>query len=111
MYFVTGPTEQKAKNLQGNSHCVLTTGCNTIGEGLDVVVEGDAIRVTDEATLRRVAEAFAAKYDEPFRFEVRGDGFESGGGVALVFEIKPVKALGFGKGETYSQTRWRFRGT
>jgi hypothetical protein len=30
------------------------------------------------------------------------------GGAALVFEVRPVKVLGFGKGETYSQTRWRF---
>lgn len=29
------------------------------------------------------------------------------GGGALVFEVAPVSAFGFGKG-TYSQTRWRF---
>jgi hypothetical protein len=28
--------------------------------------------------------------------------------VALVFEVNPAKALGFRKGEPYSQTRWRF---
>jgi len=31
-----------------NSHCILTTGCNAFGEGLDVVVEGDARHVTGD---------------------------------------------------------------
>jgi hypothetical protein len=107
-YFATGPTERKAKNLEVNRHCTLTTGRNELDEGLDLVVEGDAVRVTDHAKLQHVADAFSAKYPDPFRFKVQGDGFQSDGGTALVFEIKPAKVLGFGKGETYSQTRWRF---
>lgn len=39
-----------------NSHCVITTGCNALNEGLDLVVEGEAARVSDEARLQRVAE-------------------------------------------------------
>src|SRR5205085_8024657 len=58
LYFFTGPTEQKARNLAANPRCALLTGCNTI-DGLDVVVEGEAVRVRDEATLRRVADAVA----------------------------------------------------
>jgi nitroimidazol reductase NimA-like FMN-containing flavoprotein (pyridoxamine 5'-phosphate oxidase superfamily) len=107
-YFVTGPAERKAKNLEKNQNCVLTTGCDKLGEGLDIVVEGRAARVTDRAKLQHVADAFTAKYPEPFHFKVRDDGFDSDGEKALVFEIKPTKVLGFGKGETYSQTRWRF---
>ena len=42
MHFSTGETEQKAMNLRDNRHVVLTTGCNTWTEGLDVVIEGDA---------------------------------------------------------------------
>jgi hypothetical protein len=34
---------------------VLTTGCNRWNEGLDVVVEGEAVRVTDEEMLKRLA--------------------------------------------------------
>ena len=30
------------------------------------------------------------------------------GGEALVFEVRPTLAFGFGKGEQFSQTRWRF---
>src|SRR5215217_7167056 len=36
LYFCTGPDERKAKNLAENSRCVITTGSNTLSEGLDV---------------------------------------------------------------------------
>jgi hypothetical protein len=109
LYFCTGPTEQKARNLETNAQCVLTTGCNAMGEGLDVVVEGDAIRVVDEPILQRVADAFGSKYEEPFNFTIRDFAFANdGGGKALVFEVRPVTAFGFGRGNTFSQTRWVF---
>jgi hypothetical protein len=54
MYFTTGPEERKARNLAGNPHCVLTTGSNALNEGLDLVVEGAAVRVTDDAVLRQL---------------------------------------------------------
>ena len=60
--FCTGPTEQKAKNLQTNSHCILTTGRNSLDEGLDVVVEGDAAAVTDRARRVAIAQAYEEKY-------------------------------------------------
>jgi hypothetical protein len=107
LYFSTGPTERKARNLEGNLHCVVTTGRNVL-EGLDVVLEGEAIAVHDEARLQRVADAFASKYDEPFHFTVHDGAFASGGGKALVFEVEPIKAFGFAKGDVFSQTRWRF---
>src|ERR1700730_12075295 len=46
MYFCTGPDERKAKNLQQNPHCILTTGQNAL-DGLDVVVEGHASEVEE----------------------------------------------------------------
>jgi len=109
LYFGTGPAERKVKNLQTNTRCVLTTGCNAMGEALDLVVEGDAVRVTDEPAIRRVAEAFASKYDEPFVFTA-GDGVLLGeGGEVVVFEVRPTTAFGFARGETFSHTRWRFQ--
>jgi hypothetical protein len=105
-WFVTGATERKALNLDGNPLCVLTTGCNDLNEGLDVVVEGEAIRVTDKAALMRVAAAFSAKYPKPFQFTI-GD-FDGGGGEALVFRIKASKVLGFRHLPDSSQTRWLF---
>ena len=44
LHFTTGRTERKAKNLAENARCVITTGTNAF-EGLDVVVEGEAVRV------------------------------------------------------------------
>src|SRR5436309_6372592 len=55
IHFSTGPGEQKALNLQHNSHVILMTGCNRWDEGVDVVVEGDAVEVIDEPTLQRLA--------------------------------------------------------
>ena len=107
-YFSTGASERKAKNLARNAHCVLTTGCNALNEGLDLVVEGDAATVRDEATLQRIADMYAAKYGPDWHFTVRDGAFHGGGGnIALVYEVTPTMAFGFGKG-TFSQTRWRF---
>jgi hypothetical protein len=107
-YVTTGPTERKARNLEHATACVLTTGCNGF-DGLDVVVEAWAIRVTDQPTLVRVRDAYVAKYGEIFRFEVQGDRLHSGdGGDAYAFRLRARTAFGFAKGEPFSQTRWRF---
>src|SRR3954470_13334556 len=42
LYFSTGAQERKGRNLAHSPHCVLTTGNNTISQGLDVVIEGEA---------------------------------------------------------------------
>jgi len=107
LYFCTGEDERKAKNLAHNAHCVLTTGCNALNEGLDLVVEGDAVRVNDEARLQRLADRYAAKYD--WHYSVRDGAFlGDAGNIALVYEVAPTRAFGFGKGTSFSQTRWRF---
>ena len=116
LYFCTGATERKAKNLAENPHCILLTGTNTWDEVLDVVVEGDATIVTDDALLHRVADAYLAKYGEAWRFTVRDGAFFHGEGSvreeqatrAPVYEIVPKTAFGFGRGASFSQTRWRF---
>ena len=109
LYFCTGEDERKAKNLAHNPHCVLTTGCNTLDEGLDLVLEGEAIRVSDEPKLQRLAAAYEAKYGSDWHFSVR-DGTLHGaeGNIALLYEVAPAIAFGFGKGTLFSQTRWRF---
>lgn len=107
LHFCTGASERKAKNLEQNTHCVITTGSNALNEGLDIVVEGDAARVSDDATLRRIAEAYESKYGRDWHFEVRDGAFHNAGNEALVFEVAPTAVFGFGKGE-FSQTRWRF---
>jgi nitroimidazol reductase NimA-like FMN-containing flavoprotein (pyridoxamine 5'-phosphate oxidase superfamily) len=108
IHFSTGPDEQKAVNLRGNPRVTLTTGCNTWDRGLDVVVEGDAVRVTDDDTLERLAAAWTAKWNGQWRYQVRDGAFyHDNGGAALVFAVRPGKVLAFGKGN-FSHTRHRF---
>lgn len=106
LHFTTGPDEQKAVNLDTNPHVVLTTGCNQWDRGLDVVVEGEARRVTDRATLERLSAAWATKWDGSWQFQVADGSFRhEGGGSSLVFAVEPTKILAFGKGGTFSHTR------
>ncbi|MGP3950776.1 pyridoxamine 5'-phosphate oxidase family protein [Streptomyces sp. 7N604] len=108
LHFCTGPAERKAKNLRTNTHCVMTTGCNALREGLDLVAEGNAVNVTDHAALIRLAEAYEAKYGTEWHFDVRDGAFHTeDGGTALVYRVAPATVFGFAKGE-YGQTRWRF---
>jgi hypothetical protein len=107
VHFCTGLGEQKARNLDHRSEVALTTGNNTWARGLDVVVEGTAIRVADRDALQRLADAFEAKYGSAWHFDV-GDGvFGTGEHVAAVFRIEPAKVLAFAK-EPHAQTRYRF---
>jgi len=61
--------------------------------------------MTDEATLRRLADAYASKYGEPFTFTVGGGAFRNGDSTASVFEIRPIRGFGFGNGATPSARR------
>ena len=108
LHFCTGPEERKAHNLAANPHVTLTTGNNTWDKGYDLVVEGEAVRVTHEGRLRELAAAWEAKYGSFWHFEVREGAFHHGGGQAFVFSVAPRTVFGFGKGEPFSQTRWRF---
>ena len=109
LYFCTGAQEQKAVNLRGNRQVILSTGCNAWDQGLDVMVEGDAVQVTDDAALSRLAEAWRAKWDGRWQYQVR-DGFfyhpESEEPVG-VFAVAPAKVLAFTKG-AFSHTRHVF---
>lgn len=108
IHFTTGATEQKAMNLNSNPHVVLTTGCNSWDAGLDVVVEGEAVQLTDQDVLERLAEAWARKWDGRWHYEARNGTFNhEGGGVALVYSVPPTKVLAFGKG-TFSHTSHKF---
>lgn len=107
IHFCTGLRGQKARNLEHHQQVALTTGSNTWAEGLDVVVEGTAIRVSDERTLRRVADAYEAKYGSRWHFDV-GDGvFGSGENSSAVFRIAADKVLAFAK-KPHAQTTYRF---
>jgi len=107
LHFSTGAGEQKAVNLRSNPHVTLTTGCSRWDGGLDVVVEGDAVQVTDDGVLERLAAAWATKWDGRWQFEARDGAFHHPSGEALVFSVQPVKILAFGKGG-FTHTRHLF---
>jgi len=113
LHFSTADTEQKAVNLRANPHVILTTGCNHWEEGLDVVVEGDAIRITDQDMLERLASVWATTWDGRWKYLVRDgcfyhyDEHEVLPDVIFVFKVSPTKVFAFAKGH-FSHTRYQF---
>jgi hypothetical protein len=108
VHFTTGPDEQKARNLSHNTCVALTTGCNTWDRGTDVVIEGTATRVTDDAALQRLAATWQTKWNGDWVYTVAGDAFtHPAGGRTLVYRVEPDKVLAFGK-QPFTHTRHRF---
>jgi nitroimidazol reductase NimA-like FMN-containing flavoprotein (pyridoxamine 5'-phosphate oxidase superfamily) len=110
IWFSTGEGEQKFANLRANPHVVVTTGCNQWDRGLDVVVEGEAVMVTEDETLSRVAPVFASRWDGRWQYVARDGAFSDrdGRGRAMVFRVTPVKVFAHAKGDPFGVTRHRF---
>ena len=101
-------------NLRSNPHVILTTGCNQWTEGLDVVVEGDAVRITDQDALERLAAVWTTKWDGSWKFLVR-DGYfyiydehEVLSDAIFVFKVSPTKVFAFARRAGPSHTRHQF---
>lgn len=107
VHFTTGPAEQKARNLDGDPRCSLTTGTPLWADGLDIVVEGTAVRVTDDGTLQDLAAAYLAKYGRAWDFTTEEGAFVADGNRAHVFRVVPSTAYAFAKAP-HSHTRYRF---
>ncbi len=110
IWFSTGAGEQKFANLRANPHVVLTSGCNWWDQGLDVVVEGDAAQITDDAVLAQAARAFLTKWDGRWQYTARDGCFRGidGGGEAMVFSVTPTKVFAHAKGDPFGATRYKF---
>ncbi len=111
LYFNTGPAEQKAVNLAANPHVVLTTGRNSWDSGLDVVVEGEAVRVTDPETLRRLVPAWAAKWDGRWQLSVGATGLKDAGEGDIethTYQVRPTRVFAHAKGDPFGATTHRF---
>jgi nitroimidazol reductase NimA-like FMN-containing flavoprotein (pyridoxamine 5'-phosphate oxidase superfamily) len=108
LHFSTGETSRKGKNLARDPRCVITVGSHA----LDLVVEGEAAKVSDEANLHRVAAVYASKYD--WHVTVRDGAFYADGAPTAgpppyeVYEVIPTRVFGFGTDERFGPTRWRF---
>jgi hypothetical protein len=103
--FCTGPDEQKGRNLVDHSAVTVITGVNTWKDGLDVVIEGTADRVTGLGELTALADAYRAKYDGEWDFTPGEQGFDGAGHLAHVFRVTPAKILAFAKAP-HGQTRF-----
>jgi pyridoxamine 5'-phosphate oxidase-like protein len=103
LHIATGDQEQKAVNLAREPRCVLTTGTNTMNAGLDVVVEGTAVPITEHARLVELAALWKSKLD--WDFAVDETGFTDGQGRhPVVYAVAPEKILVFGK-KPFTQSR------
>jgi hypothetical protein len=107
-YFNSGAGTRKAKNLASNPHCVLTMATHEF----DLVVEGDAEKVTDDATLQRVVRAYRAEGWEPTLRDgtLYGEYSAPSAGPPPwdVYQVPPATVFALGTAEPYGATRWRF---
>lgn len=109
IYFTSSPDAQKGKNIEVNSHCSICAA----GKTLDVIIEGEVQRVTDQAALEKVRQLYKDKYDWPITVE--GDAYtapyaapSAGKPPYALYQITLTKAFGFGNDEIYGATRWQF---
>ncbi len=108
LYFVSGPGTQKSRNLEANPACTFSVSL----EGMDLVLDGEATRVTDGSTLEKVA----ARYREGgWPAEVERDAFtapysapSAGPPPWYVYRFTIHTAVGVAGKEPYGATRWRF---
>jgi hypothetical protein len=107
-YFNAGATTRKARNLAHDPRCVITVATH----GFDLVAEGEAARVTDDARLQRIAEVYAAEGWQP---TVRDGALyaefsapSAGPPPWDVYEMRPTAVFALGTAEPYGATRWRF---
>lgn len=111
LYSTASPGSRKAGNVRRDARCTFTTSA----EGIDLVLEGELTKVSDDDELRRVGEAYVAKYEWPVT--VRDGAFDAPYGAPTagpppyeVYRVTPRAAFAFGTTEELAprSTRWRF---
>jgi hypothetical protein len=121
-FFISGESTRKGRNLAANSSCAVTLGSPAL-PALDLVIEGEAARVTDTATLKRVAAAYGSDLHWPLTVRDKamfGPGAPTAGPPPYaLFKLTPKTVFGLpgltgmdkkGKRrkDPISPTRWRF---
>jgi hypothetical protein len=107
-YFTSGPATRKSRNLAANPNCTMSMSL----PGLDLVVEGRAAKVTDQATIERLAKRYAAQ-GWPARATdgaITADYSAPSAGPAPwhLYVLTPATAVGVASAKPYGATRWRF---
>ena len=103
-------TEVKYHNLSANPQVLVLAGDTAWDHGLDVVVEGTAVPVSDEPLLRRIADLYRSRWDGRWRLDVQ-DGAVVGptpDAQVVVFEVVPDSARSHSKGDPFGQTNYGF---
>jgi hypothetical protein len=107
-YFTSGPETRKARNLAANPACTISAKL----EGIDLVFEGQATRVTDQATLEKVAGLYR---QGGWPAEVEGDALtapfsapSAGPPPWQLYRFTFHTAIGVATAEPNGATRWRF---
>ena len=118
-HFVVGEGTRKGRNLAADGRCVIAIGSSTL-PSLDVVVEGHAEPLDDEAAVRRVAETLRANNWPLEAHGVKVDGPNAptaGPPPYSIYRMVPSKAFGlpgmlgmekFDRAELPKPTRWEF---
>jgi hypothetical protein len=108
VYVVSGPTTQKSRNLAENPQCAVAMSFT----GIDLVIEGVATRVTDDATLQRLAKRYA---DQGWPARVENGAFtydysapSAGPPPWYLYAITPTTIYGVLSEDPGGATRWRF---
>ena len=108
IYFVTGARTRKGRNLAANPACVFSVSLT----GIDLVIEGRAVRITDRPTLLRLAKRYA---DQGWPASVSGDAFtapysapSAGPPPWNLYVVKPTTAFGVASSDPPGATRWQF---
>jgi hypothetical protein len=109
-WFETGPGTRKGRNVARDPRCSLSVGTHDF----DLVVEGEAEKITDEATVAAMAARWAAG-GWPCRVDDSGQALtadfsapSAGPPPWFVYRITPRTAVAVGTVEPGGATRWRF---
>jgi hypothetical protein len=108
VYFTSGAGTRKSRNLADNPNCSLALTL----KGIDLVIEGKAVKVTDEATLQRLAKHYGdqgwpARVDDgAFTYDYNAP--SAGPPPWNLYEVTPVTVYGVRTVEPGGATRWRF---
>jgi len=104
-YVVSGPGTQKSTNLARDPRCSIAVAA----QGLDIVLEGEVARVTDDARLQQIAAAFSdwgpQVRDGAFVHEYSAP--SAGPPPWYVYEFTPKTVFGLATAEPMGATRWR----
>lgn len=108
IYFTSGPGTRKSRNLAVHPACTIAASLATI----DIVLEGEATRVTDGPTLERVA---ARCRGDGWPVQVQGDAFtgpfsapSAGPPPWFLYTFTFHTVIGNATAEPHGATRWRF---